>query len=155
MSADVDLVIVMGGTNDVRQGVPLGSWGDTTTGTFYGDLFILCQGLLQKYRYDPALAVGAQKKVMFMTALRLGTTLNTNLPSFNDAMIETCKYFSIPCFDSYNLSGITPELFKTVQGTQDGYVGIYNPYITDGTHPTDDGNEIFAKAVHGFIASLY
>ena len=41
MSDDADLVIVMGGTNDVRQGVPLGSWGDTTTGTFYGDLFIL------------------------------------------------------------------------------------------------------------------
>jgi lysophospholipase L1-like esterase len=155
MRDDADLIIVMGGTNDIRTEVPLGEFGDTTTGTYYGDLFIICEGLLNKYRYNQGITIGAQKKIMFMTALRLGTSLNTTLPLFNQAVIKTCNHFGLPVFDAYNLSGITPELFKTVQGTEPGYTEIYNPFITDGTHPTDEGNEIFSKALHGFIKNLY
>lgn len=155
MRDDADLIIVMGGTNDVRTSVPLGSFGDQTTGTFYGDLYLLCEGLLNKYRYNQGTTTGKDKKIVFMTAIRLGTTLDVNLPLFNAATIETCKYFNIPVFDAYNESGLTPELFKTLQGTEPGYTGIYNPYVTDGTHPTEEGNDIFADAVHGFISTLY
>ena len=28
---------------------------------------------------------------------------------------------------------------------QDGYEGNYNPYITDGTHPTQEGSEMIAR----------
>jgi lysophospholipase L1-like esterase len=155
MSDDADLVIVMGGTNDVRKFVPLGVMGDTTDATFYGALDVLARGLLQKYRYTPAASVGKGKKIMFMTALRLGPTLDVNLPAFNEATIAVCKKYGIPVFDAYNLSTLTPELFRTLVGTEPGYTDTYNPFVPDGTHPSQEGHEIFAKAVAGFIRSLY
>lgn len=35
-----------------------------------------------------------------------------------------------------------------------GYTDLYNPYVTDGTHPTQEGHEIFAARVAGFIRSM-
>ncbi len=155
MNDSADLIIVMGGTNDVRKGVPLGQFGDVNDLTFYGALYVLCEGLLNKYVYSPGTAVGKSKKILFMTAPKLGTTLDANLPAYNAATKEVCAHFSIPVFDAYNCSGLTPHLFRTLQGTEAGYTDLYNSYMTDGTHPTQDGHEMFAKNVAGFIRSLY
>lgn len=155
MPDSADLVIVMGGTNDVRKGVPLGTFGDTTDATFFGGLYVLCSGLLQKYRYGQGLTVGKAKKIMFMTALRLDITPNALLPSYNAATKQVCQHFGIPVFDAFNLSGLTPDLFRTLQGTEAGYTALYNPYVPDGTHPNQEGNEIFVDAVEGFVRALY
>lgn len=160
MSDDADLVIVMGGTNDCRKNVPLGVFGDTTDKTFFGALYVLCTGLLQKYRYTPGTTVGATKKIMFMTApklLKASTPdgLDDLLPSYNEATKQVCAFFSIPVFDAYNLSGLTPHLFRTLQGTEPGYTDMYNPYQTDGIHPTSEGHAIWAKSIAGFVRGLY
>ena len=49
MADDADIITVMGGTNDVRLGVPLGKMEDRTPNTFYGALHTLMQGLYTKY----------------------------------------------------------------------------------------------------------
>lgn len=160
MSDAADLVIVMGGTNDVRKSVPLGVMGDTADTTYYGALDVLCQGLLQKYRYAQGEAAGAGKKIMFMTPIRLldigsPDDLHPTLGNYAAAMKEVCARYSIPVFDAYNLSGLTPNLFRTLVGTEPGYTDIYNPYVADGTHPTQEGHQILASAVAGFIRTLY
>ena len=54
----------------------------------------------------------------------------------------------------YNLSYINPHLNQTIQGTDEGYTGFYNPYITDGTHPTQKGHELMANVLTAFIENL-
>ena len=54
----------------------------------------------------------------------------------------------------YNLSGITPHLSRTIKGTHEEYNGYYNPYITDGTHPTQEGAQMMANALAGFLKNL-
>lgn len=157
MDDGADIVIVMGGTNDVRNGIVLGEMGDTTDATYYGALDVLAQGLLNKYRYVPG---GERKKVVFSTPIRLldpsaPDGLQENLPAFCEAVKLVGKKYGIPVFDAYNLSGLTPELFRTLQGTEPGYTNIYNPYVTDGTHPTQEGQRILADAFAGFMRGLY
>lgn len=157
MDDDADLVIVMGGTNDVRNGVPLGVMSDRTDSTYYGALHVLCEGLIDKYQIQQGIEVGKLKKIMFMTSIKLLTysgNLETSLEPYTQAVKEVCAYYSIPVFDSYNLSNINPHILKTVQGTEPGYTSLYNPYITDGTHPTQEGHEMWAKQIEGFIKSL-
>jgi len=53
------------------------------------------------------------------------------------------------------LSGLTPELFRTVEGGEPGYTDLYNPYMPDGVHPTQAGQSILAAAFAGFVRGLY
>lgn len=74
--------------------------------------------------------------------------------NYVNAMKEVCAYYSIPVFDAYNMSGLTPGEFRTLQGTETGYTDMYNPLITDGVHPTKEGNAIFAERFAGFLKGL-
>ncbi len=155
-----DLVIVMGGTNDVRNGIALGAMGDTTDATYYGALDVLANGLLNKYRYAQGTTAGRNKKIVFATPIRLfdpstADKLDPLLPSFCAAIKAVAAKYAIPVFDAYNFSTLTPELFRTLQGTEAGYTDLYNPYVTDGTHPTIEGQQILADAFMGFLKTLY
>lgn len=160
---DADLITVMGGTNDIRKGVTLGQFSDRTDATFYGALHILLGGLYKKYFIDQGTTTGKTKHVVVLTPPKLlqssggvsgGTGTLYNLEPWCNAIKEVAEYYSFPVFDMYNLSGINPHLNETVHGTETGYTGYYNPYITDGTHPTQEGAEIMAKAFEGFIETL-
>src|SRR5690606_28154919 len=156
---DADVITVMGGTNDIRQGIPLGVFSDTVETTYYGALHVLCEGILNKYRIEQGTEVGKDKIIVFLTPIKMGTDINQEynghtLADYAEAVKEVCAYYSIPVFDAYNLSGITPHILRTVEGTEPGYTDFYNPYITDGTHPTQDGQEIFARAFTGFLKTL-
>lgn len=155
----VDLVVVMGGTNDIRNGVLLGTMADRTTATWYGGLHVLCQGLVDKYWTNQVAVDGRKKQLFFMTPLKLSTTYGTTyngstIQDFGAAMKKVCNYYSIPVFDMESESGINPHLNLTIQGWQDGYNGMYNPYITDGTHPTQAGHRIMANRLKGYLKQL-
>ena len=75
--------------------------------------------------------------------------LKSKRTDYRDRIVS--EYYSILCFDAYNLSGIVPHLNQTVHGWVSRYTGYYNPYITDGTHPTQEGTEIMANAFMGFF----
>ena len=158
MDDDADLVIVMGGTNDFRNNVPIGTMSDRTDLSFYGALHVLCEGLIDKYYNQQGVDLGKSKQIMFMTPLKIITqdtgVLDTAINPYVEAVKEVCDYYSIPVFDLHNLSGITPHILQTVTGTEPGYTGNYNPYITDGTHPTQQGHEKMAGNIAGFINSL-
>lgn len=158
MDDDADLVVVMGGTNDFRKGVPLGVMSDRTDTTYYGALHVLCEGLIDKYHIQQGLTAGKGKQIVFMTPPKIQDSstggLDTDIEPYVGAIKEVCAYYSIPVFDSYTLSGLTPHILQTLQGTETGYTDMYNPYIPDGTHPNQEGHEMWAKKVAGFISSL-
>ena len=169
MSDDADIITVMGGTNDVRQGVPLGKMSDRCNTTFYGALHTLCMGLYEKYMGNGNIGANTSKKIILLTPIKLLDASKSHLgntPQNNDdalfkwepwinAVKEVGAYYSFPVLDMHNVSGITPHLHRVVKGTHPEYNGNYNPYITDGTHPTQEGAQLMANALAAFIKSLY
>ena len=159
MADDADIITVMGGTNDVRCGVPLGEMNDRCNTTFYGALHTLCQGLYTKYIGSADPTVGAKRRIILLTPPKLLDADKSSLPNTpeNNANIlykwdkwievikEVAAFYSFQVIDMYNFSGINPHLDRTVKGYEDGYFGNYNPYITDGTHPTQEGAEMMAN----------
>lgn len=166
MPDDADVITVMGGTNDVRQGIPLGKMEDRNPGTFYGGLHTLMQGLYTKYMSNPA--EGQHKKIIILTPIKLLDAEKSHLDNTVEnnadvlyrwdewimAIKEVAAFYSFPVFDMYNLSGITPHLNRCIKGTHPEYTGNYNPYITDGTHPTQEGAQMMAYALSGFLKSI-
>lgn len=160
---DADLITVMGGTNDIRYDVPLGQMSDRTNTTWYGALHVLLGGLYKKYFIDQGVTVGKGKKIVVCTPIKLlrssastqgGTGTLYDFTQYCDAIKEVANYYSFPVLDFQNLSGINPHLNETIQGTEEGYTGFYNPYITDGTHPTQEGQEIMSNILVGFLKSI-
>lgn len=160
---NADVITVMGGTNDVRNNVPLGSMSDRTGNTFYGALHVLLGGLYKKYFIDQGTTVGKTKTIIVCTPLKLLSSCSSTqggegtLVEWDDwinAIKQVAEYYSFPVLDFYNLSGINPHLCETVQGTETGYTGFYNPYITDGTHPTQEGADMMSDVLIGFLNTL-
>lgn len=154
MPNDADLITFSGGTNDLRNIAQLGTMEDRIGWTWYGALHILCQGLLNKYVYAD---LENPKTIVAVTPIKLfpNSTLNgLTIKDYRDVMIEVANYYAIPVFDAWALSGMTPEEFRTLQGTETGYTDMYNPLITDGVHPTQEGHEIFANAFVGFLKTI-
>ena len=164
MDNDADVILVMGGTNDIRNGISLGVISDRTNTTFYGALHVLLGGLYKKYMIDQGVEVGKTKKIVICTPIKLlqtgseesgGTGTLVDFSAWIDAIKEVASYYSFPVLDLYNQSNINPHLNETIAGTEVGYIGYYyNPYITDGTHPTQEGQDIMADVLCGFLMSL-
>lgn len=159
MTNVADLIIVMGGTNDIRNNMPLGTMSDRTQYTFYGGLHRLCQGLITKYKLEQNGYDSINKQLLFMTPLHNGVTYGSTysggtFQDFATAIKNVCAYYSIPVFDMMNNSGLVPHEFKTLYGWQDGYTSIYNPLMPDGTHPSQDGHKIMAKKLSQFLSNL-
>lgn len=159
LANDADIVVVCGGTNDVRQGVPLGTMTDTAypTNTYYGALHTICLGLINKYWINQGLPAGQGKKIVLCTPIKLlntDGTLNVDLEPYAQAVREVAAYYSLPVFDFYNESGLNPHILQTVQGTAPGYTGMYNPEMTDGTHVVQSGHIKWNYVACGMIESL-
>ena len=165
MPDDADLVCVMGGTNDVRDGISLGAFTDRINTTFYGALHILLGGLYKKYFIDQGVDVGKTKKIVICVPPKLlsspseteggeGTLLN--MDGFCTAIKEVAAYYSIPVFDFQNLSYFNPHLDETLLGVKsDGVTqAYYNPYVPDGTHPRQQMAEIMCDSFIGFLKKL-
>lgn len=141
MDDDVDIITVMGGTNDQAHGVPLGVFSDRTVDTFYGGLHVLIQGLIAKY---------PGKTIAFLTPIQRSGCKDDNgfkaggLIEYVDAIIEVCEYYSIPCLDLFRHGGIQHDIES-----------VASVYIKDGTHPTNEGHrDILAGKIRGFLESL-
>lgn len=151
ISDEQDLIVVMGGANDIRFINNLGTFEDTDETSFYGALHVLCLGLLDKFRINQGDVEGAKKHIVLCTPIRM---LSRDLTPYCEAIKEIGKYYSIPVWDAFNLSGITPHILRTIQGTESIYTDMYNPYITDGTHPTSEGHKIMANSFMGFLNTI-
>ncbi len=134
MADDLDVIIVMGGTNDFAVGSSVvDSFGEPTSTdiyTFYGALNVLMSGLIDKY---------AGKEIFFCTPIHIkygdynSDTVKANGKTLNDyrnAIIERCAYYSIPCIDLYAISGMDIAHSQKAR----------NYFTWDGCHPNVKGH---------------
>ena len=138
MANNADLIVVAGGTNDYGTNVVLGTIADTTDVSFYGALYVLCNGLQTKY---------LGKRIIFITPIcRLNeTTQNSDghtLEDYRKAIEDVAGMFGFAVIDgkSMGVSPVNPTFKET--------------YMYDGTHPNPPGHEVFGQALAHKLLSI-
>lgn len=153
---DADLITIMGGTNDFRGGVQLGTIDDTTKNTYYGALKIISQKLISKYHTDRAGTGLNPATIVWLTPFKLlkdgAWQYDESIQNWVKAVKEVAAYYSIPTLDMNNLSMINPHLDRILQGTNPA--GNFNPLIPDGIHLTERGHQLAASVLTGYLRGL-
>ena len=131
-----DLVVVMGGINDVWFSTPMGEMGSTDKTTFYGAMDYTCRMLLDKC---------SEGSILFVTPTEqdyLGCqhTAGLTATDFAKAMKEVCGKYGIPVFDANAISGIYPKNLANAR-----------LYTTDYLHLNDAGHERLGKLLAAYI----
>ena len=118
MSNGVDIVTVMGGTNDALNNVVIGTINSDDITTFYGGLNYLIDGLQTKY---------PDSRIIFITPLCCKTEIETaKITPYAQAIINICNARLIECIDMHN------ELI------------LEEADFADGLHPNQSGQEKMA-----------
>ncbi len=145
MDADVDVIVIFGGTNDYGHGnAAMGKMSDRTVDTFYGALHVLYSSLMVKY---------PEAQIVVMTPCHRLTedeVYNSNgvrnvgtLEDYVNVITEVAGYYGIPVLDLYRTSGMQPKVECKKE-----------LYMPDGLHPSDAGHEIIYSRLRDFLISL-
>ena len=148
--ANSNLVLVMGGVNDFNNAVPLGSFGDKDSHTFYGAVEFVLTTLINQ---NPA------RQIVFMTPMKSNfkhatknypnsfqkNSQNLNAVDYVNAIKEVCGAYGVPVIDMFNESGISP--FNEAQ---------QKLYMPDALHYNEEGYKRLAKRIAaGLRAVVY
>lgn len=120
-----DMIIVMGGTNDISRGVPIGDPDDTSTETVYGAVKNLMYGL--KFYYPNAI-------IVFCTMPKRDKAQDYG-EKVSNCIIETGAIFDIPVIDLFHA--------EECDLTRDN-----NKYYIDGVHPNRAGHDIISQYIY-------
>lgn len=137
MADNADYVVVLGGANDFRLNVPIGSDDDRDPSTFKGALNLLISGLAAKY---------PKAKVLFLTNYRRSKRINDlglDEYAYVAAMEEVCAKRCVPCFNNYRNCGISvidPE---------------QAPWADEGTVLDGHPNLHFSDRAYDFLVPVY
>lgn len=132
---EANVVFVMCGVNDQNSSVPLGTLDDTTTGTTYGALNLLCALLKQKY---------PTSIIVFITpAYQTKYPHSAGITSYevSKAIREVCEKYAIPVYDNFVLSGI--------------YDTNLSVFTTDNCHWNDVAHEMVGKNLARFMVNTF
>jgi lysophospholipase L1-like esterase len=132
MADNADLIFVMGGTNDVRYNLPLGTITDNTIYTFYGALNVLMDGLQTKY---PTQTIVFATPIHFLNEGSLG--------NYRQAILDVAMNKGIVVLDLYTTSGFNPNNATNKTNLQ-----------PDGIHPNTPGQQKLGYRVAGFLNTL-
>lgn len=131
--------IVQGGANDFNKDVPIGSRAhtNTDTDTFWGAMNEIRRMIRTEY---------PQTRLMFMTTPNRKNARNNLGLTENDygrAMLDFCRYFNIPCYDTQSDLGID---VTNPDGTFDWAVDSENP-----THYSAEAYDWMAPKIANWI----
>lgn len=138
MDADVDIIVVFGGTNDHGHGdAPMGTDDDRTPDTFRGACHYLFSSL-------PAQFPGS--KIVVLTPLHRA---EENIPKGEQGWLlkdyvqvirDTAAQYCLPVLDLFETSAIKANIPE-----------IAAKLTTDGLHPNDEGHAILAAEIGEFL----
>jgi lysophospholipase L1-like esterase len=126
-----DIIFIMGGVNDQTKHVPLGNISDTTTGTTYGSLNLLCAKLKEKHPTTTIVFITPHYQTKYPH--------NEGITSYeiSKAIKEVCEKYAIPVYDNFSFSGIFQSNFSA--------------FTTDNCHWNDTAHELVGKNLAEFI----
>ena len=165
MDDDADIVTFMGGTNDLRSGIPLGTMtdrvvdGDSETYTYYAGCHKLVEGLYRKYVLGSVKSVKLIGITMPKMAAAPSDTENglcelyQSQEAWVSAFIEVCRYYGVTVCDFYH-DGIAAQLAGGFQNTAYGNTGYFCPLIPDGVHPNQLGQKYLSVCLLKTIKSM-
>lgn len=96
----VDYIVLLGGANDWRLNVPIGTDSDRTTDTFKGSLYVMLSRLKAAYPKAKIVCMTTYRRHRYKSRLGFQDT------DYADAMIQVCRKSGIPCFDNIHDSGV-------------------------------------------------
>jgi len=141
---DIDIIMIMVGTNDYTKGRALGTINDGgEVESFYGDI----QEVI-----NAAKKAKPEAKLVFLTPLKHGyiegqpsypdkNNIELGLDDYSKAIKEVCDKNSIPVIDLFNESGIEAENIAQ--------------YTVDNMNLNEAGNEKVAKAISESLQKIY
>lgn len=130
-----DVIFVMCGVNDQTFHVPLETISDTTTGTTYGNLNLLCAKLKEKY---------PTKLVVFITPhYQTNYPHNDGITSYeiSKAIKEVCEKYAIVVYDNFAISKI--------------YFTNLSYWTTDNCHWNDKAYEMLGRNLAKFMMDTF
>lgn len=145
-----DLIVILGGTNDYMQNVPISEDDESTdTSTFNGALNVMMSGLLNNF----------SAKIVFLTPLRakakydwmsevgdnniLKNKAGNTLRDYCDCLVKMGQKYGIEVIDWNNNLGMNPN-FKASSSY----------YNTDLLYPNDSGHKFMAHQLYKDIAKF-
>ena len=137
VDSDTDLVVIMGGTNDMgwfngmHATKDKGTFGEKTTGTFIGSYQLIIETLLEKNN---------KMKIILITPPRAFDSDRSFLATIGDWVKEVAQFYGLPCIDAYNCLGIN-DFNK-------------HSFHSDLLHYNAEGNKRLGKTFANQIMSL-
>lgn len=142
-AANVDYFLFLGGANDRNNSLPIGFYEDNATGsgTFVAGLANLIRKLTAAYPKKFIAGITTPHRYNTVNSLELGEQ------DYAAAMIATCGYMGIPCFDAYNNAG-----FNLIEGDNYDWAdrGLSLNQARDH-HPSSAAFEIWADKLAAFL----
>lgn len=135
-SADIDILTILGGTNDNYDGST--DIDSTDRATFAGAVNATLRLAKLKYPYIPLI-------VTTILPRQTSNAGNQSIVTKNGIIKQCADKYGIPVLDLYT-SGMMPETLDT-QLTADGKEPLY----ADGLHPSAAGHQVLAKVFAGEI----
>ncbi|MDR6883099.1 SGNH/GDSL hydrolase family protein [Bacillus sp. 3255] len=130
-----DVITFMGGTNDIGNKSPLGTFTDREITTFYGALHKTFKLAMDKF---------PNAKIGVMSPIQRTVVSRTDMLQYIAIIKEVAEYYNFPFLNLYAESGIVIE-----KGTD-----FISTYMPDGTHLNDAGHLIIAKPITRFVEYL-
>lgn len=151
MSAQADLVIVFGGTNDFWYGdCPIGNPTDSGQDTFYGALNKMIRYLKNRYPNADIVFLTPYQQSKDATETQpykrstYGNFGTGTLKEYRIAMLDRCQYYGIPVLDLY-----ADYELNTVDNVE--ALRKYGQFLCDGCHLNDAGYNLLARKIYKFV----
>lgn len=134
-AANIDLIIIAGGTNDYTRGIALGTPTSTDKTNIYGALNTICSTLKTNYPNVPVLFI---------------TPINRPYSANNKSQITYLNKIRNAIFETAIING-----YSVVDGSKMGFPmepGYYQSIvIADGLHPSPAGHTLYANYLCGIL----
>lgn len=149
MDANADVVIFMGGTNDVSNGTPIGTLQTDdsqtlNTSTFYGALQTCVKALKQRFPNKPIVLMTPINADNVNIPKNVSARTNLHMDEYRNAIKEVAKFYGVYLFD---LQNALP--FDALNDTDNVYFAA-----NDKIHPNQNGHDGMAKVIGQYINSL-
>ena len=153
---DAELVMMAGGTNDwVLGNIPLGEMYSSQNGelipnkdiaTFYGRINSCCEKILSKYPKAISFLLTPIHRKTFQNQYESDRVPNSQglfLYQYVNAILESCKFYSIPVINMYADSGLNPN----IEAVANAYFNHTDSGKPDLLHPDANGHKRYFEVV--------